>query len=141
MTAVKSTNSSWSCFSPTLGIFAGIFLGWAIHFFLPEPANLMIDLAARFLDLIFALIGWAIGTALYGRQIHCGGSQPTNKAIRDRYYPLITFILVLLILAPILLVQGYIFLYFLDAAFLFAVICGEIKLGKPFWFLKGEPIL
>jgi len=138
--SINVTKSSWSCFSPTAGIFAGIFLGWVIHFYLPSEANFALDLATRTFDLIVALIGWAIGTALYGRQIHCGGSQRSNKETRERYVRLSVIILPLLILIPVFLVMQQIFWYYLDALFLLAVICGEIKSGNPFWFLSGEKI-
>lgn len=137
---VDVTKSSWSCFSPTIGIFGGVFLGWVIHFYLPSETSFVLDLATRTFDLIMALIGWAIGTALYGRQIHCGGSQKSNKETRERYVKLSFLILPLLMLTPVFLIEQQIILYYLDALFLLAVICGEIKSGKPFWFLSGEKI-
>lgn len=138
--SVDISKSSWSCFSPTAGIFAGVFIGWVIHLYLPSEVNSALDLATRVFDLIIALIGWAIGTALYGRQIHCGGSQKSNKETRERYVNLSVIILPLLILIPVFLIEQQLFLYFLDALFLLAVVCGEIKSGKPFWFLTGEKI-
>lgn len=138
--SVDTAKSSWSCFSPTAGIFAGILLGWVIHFYLPAEVNSTLDLATRVFDLIIALVGWAIGTALYGKQIHCGGSQKSNKETRERYAWLSAIILPLLILIPVFLITQQLFFYFLDALFLLAVICGEIKSGKPFWFLTSEKI-
>lgn len=138
--SADTTKLSWRCFSPTAGIFAGIFLGWVIHFNLPPEAGFMLDLATRTLDLIVAIIGWAIGTALYGKQIHCGGSRPSNKETRTRYVSLSILILPLLMLAPIFLIKEQILFYFIDALILLSVIGGEIKSGRPFWFLSGEEI-
>jgi len=137
MPPAHSNLSSWRCFSPTLGIFTGIFLGWVIHFYLPSELDVVVDLAARSLDLIVALVGWAIGTALYGMRIHCGGSKRATKEERGRYVDYALFLLVPLILAPIFLVTGSILLYYIDALLLLAMICGEIKSGKPFWFITG----
>lgn len=134
------TKSSWSCFSPTLGIFTGIFLGWVLHFFLPTEQNIALDLATRTLDMIVALVGWAVGTALYGKQIHCGGSKVASASTRHRYATMSAVILPMLMLAPVLLITEQLFWYYFVAIALLAMIAGEIKSEQPLWFLKGQKL-
>jgi hypothetical protein len=70
-----------------LGIGVGFYLGWALHFLVPKPAGKeeLVDAGTRFLMLHFGLIGWAIGTVLDNKSLHCGGTKDLDEGAKTRY--------------------------------------------------------
>lgn len=126
-------NRGLRCFFPTLGILIGFALGWVLHFIIPTPpsAATYIDAATRFFMLLFGLFGWAAGTILDGRKLHCGGTKGLDDAAKRRYQLGALVILALLVLAVAFLATARLSFYFATTLLLLCLLSGEIAWGAP----------
>jgi hypothetical protein len=123
-------NQPLQCLAPVIGIFAGVLVGWFLHFVVgPSPIT---DFAVRLFEVIFGIVGWAFTTILISqKKLHCGGTQRLDQATRSRYVVWGIMLLTLIVLAPVLLITRMWFLYFPCMGVLTFCFVGEIISGSP----------
>jgi hypothetical protein len=122
-------NNPWKCFIPLQGVAVGFALGWVVHLLVAERSEAM-DIASRFLMLVFGIFGWAASTVVTGRQLHCGGTKERDDRDKNRYVCLATVGVALLIISAAALVRGLLWVYYPVVLFLLSSLAGEIGWGN-----------
>lgn len=138
-----------SCLQPLGGIAVGTALGWILHLVAVCVAvtahKEALDLCARFFMLAWSALGWAFGTVLQGKMLHCGGTEKlpedeTEKSYAQRRYVfwgIIAIFLLVLAFGLFCIPDLWYWAFLPTAAFVLGIV-GETVAGKPWRFLSPD---
>jgi hypothetical protein len=125
------------CLGPVFGLFIGIALGAARHFFLPSDKPVF-EVLARSVELAFGILGWAVGIVIVqNKKLHCGGTEPLDDKSRARLALLILASIVLFAVALTLVINGQVIWCSVVLLVFFTAAVGEIGWGKPLKILES----
>ena len=135
----NSNNNSWvECISPIIGMFIGSTVGFIIFILLPDDANFVQEMGARFYAFLFSIIGWLISLLARGKCFYCGGLKDLNTTVRGKHNVLLLFLIAGMVFLPLLLFQNELAYFYGIAFILTGIILGEVGCNSPWCFFNGN---